>query len=631
VKSSAHHVVRHLQATVAAYPDQEALVYQAPGGFSSMTYTEVEERSNAYAQGFLAAGIRPGTKTILMVRSSPELFLICFALMKIDAIAVIVDPGMGVRRMLRCFRSVGAEAFIGIPIAHLVRLAFPRTFSTIRTSITVGPRLLWRGVTLQGLATQDEHPLTLSHVQPDDLVMINFTTGSTGPAKGVEYTHQMLDAMLHQVRETYSTQPQTSGLVTLPMFALFDLMVGCRTVLAPMDPTRPAQVNPQKIGDAIERFKVCHMFASPALLHRIAPYGQQHPKQFSSLRVVACGGAAAPLSVLDAFRNVLPAEATLHSTYGATEALPMASITYRELTENSQPGACLGLPNPGLRMEIIALDAGVLDTWTESLCLPPGEIGEIAVQGALASTHYHRAPAHNRTLKIPDPSGVWHRTGDLGWFDAHGRVWFAGRKSQRVRTPTGPRFTVPCEQVFNQHSDVYRSALVGHGAKGQQHPVMCVELAAPLGRRPRQELCVALRAMADEHEYTRGIQDILFHPKFPVDIRHNAKINRELLTRWAQRRLTPSRKGQLLKLFPLTSWVYLGVGLVWPFSSPLLTAAWWIIVFLNFAVHAAQLPAAFEAGRGAGHTRPKVAFFTILLGATYWKFLLAPLPAAEEV
>ena len=160
------------------------------------------------------------------------------------------------------------------------------------------------------------------------------------------------------------------------------------------------------------------------------------------------------------------------------------------------------------------------------------------MRGPQVSRAYLNRPEANRMAKIADPDGgVWHRMGDVGYRDTSGRIWFCGRKSHRVVTPTETLYTIPVEGVFNTHPDVFRTALVGIGNKGAQRPVLCVELEAGMGRGEQERIRRELLELGSGHPHTREIREILFHPAFPVDIRHNAKIFREKLAVWAERKL----------------------------------------------------------------------------------------------
>jgi acyl-coenzyme A synthetase/AMP-(fatty) acid ligase len=315
-------------------------------------------------------------------------------------------------------------------------------------------------------------------------------------------------------------------------------------VIPEMDFTRPGRVNPRKIVGAINKYGVTNMFGSPALIDRVGRHGEREGNKLPSLRRVISAGAPVPAKVIERFTGMLNPGVEIFTPYGATEALPVCSIGGAELLgetrriTDSGGGVCVGRPVPGIRLEIIHISDDPCPVWQESLRVPPGRIGEIVVQGDQVTREYYNRPDADLLAKIADPAtnGLLHRMGDLGGVDESGRIWFCGRKAHRVITPEETLFTIPCEAVFNTHPDVYRTALVGVGEPGSQIPVLCVELekGKPIDRaKVRRELLEIGRS----HIHTHAIETILFHRGFPVDIRHNAKIFREKLARWAAGRL----------------------------------------------------------------------------------------------
>jgi len=202
-------------------------------------------------------------------------------------------------------------------------------------------------------------------------------------------------------------------------------------------------------------------------------------------------------------------------------------------------GVCVGRPVKSITLAIIAISDGPVDAWSDELTLPAWEVGEITVRGPQVSKEYLNRPEATRMAKIPDQSGgVWHRMGDVGYLDGSGRIWFCGRKTHRVQTLKGTIYTIPVEGVFNTHPKIFRTALVGLGLKGSQQPVLCVELETK-ATKPEQELIRReLLELGSRYPHTKQIREILFHPAFPVDIRHNAKIFREKLAVWAQGELS---------------------------------------------------------------------------------------------
>jgi len=511
--------------------------------YSHLTFSQLEREAGRFANGLVNIGITRGTHTILMVKPSLEFFALIFALFKIGAIPVVVDPGMGVQRMVMCLKSTRPRAFIGIPMAHVVRTVFRHQFRTVRAWVTVGRRWFWGGTGLHQLRGADAMEFKPAETLRDDAAAILFTTGSTGPAKGAVYTHGNFDAQLEQIRNHLAFGSDEIDLSTFPLFALFYPALGITAVIPDMDPTRPARVNPERILEAITNQGVTNMFASPALLNRVGRYGEEHRIKLPSLRRVISAGAPVSADVIARFSSMLCGDAEIHTPYGATEAVPIISITSREILTETRHlseagfGICIGRPINGIAVRIISITDRPIEHWSEDLVTAEGEIGEICVQGALVSRGYHDNPAADRLSKIKDGNGFWHRMGDLGWLDKKGRIWFCGRKNHRVVTAAGTLYTVPCEGIVNTHPQVFRSALVGVGRKLAQTPVMVIEQVKTDRTLTKGALAKELLALAAEHEITKGIQIVLFHSNFPVDIRHNSKIFREKLAAWAERKL----------------------------------------------------------------------------------------------
>ncbi len=538
-------IAHRLQHTAARMPSKRAVVQTAGRdsqdrmAYSHLTFAELDRASDRLALGLAHAGIVRGTKTVLMVKPGIDFFVLIFALFKVGAVPVVVDPGMGMQRMLRCLESTTPQAFIGIPAAHVVRAFFPRYFRSVKIAVTAGRRLFWAGTTLAHLSRHPWQPLTPAPTRRDETAAILFTTGSTGPAKGVIYTHGNFDAQIQQIQDHFAIADDEIDLPTFPLFALFDPALGMTAVIPEMDPRKPAQVDPQKIIGPIIHHGVTNMFASPALLNRVGRFGRRNDVRLPTLRRVVSAGAPVSPANIDQFAGMLSPSAEVHTPYGATEAVPIISIGSREILSETRTlseqgyGMCVGRPLAHTRIRIIRISDAAIAEWDDDLLVPAGEIGEIMVQGDLVTRHYHDNPHADALAKIIDGDGFWHRMGDLGWQDKQGRIWFCGRKNHRVVTPAGEMYTIPCEAVFNNHPQVFRSALVGIGAPPNQEPVICIERHAdgPAGRSDLLEK--ELLALGAENLLTATIQKVLFHPAFPVDIRHNAKIFREKLAVWA--------------------------------------------------------------------------------------------------
>lgn len=363
-----------------------------------------------YVKQFEKSGLSAHSRVIFAVGPGIEFYASLLALMKLNAVPILADPNMGLRKLLTCYRSANPHGMILKIGSHMTSLKFPWA-----------PKIL-----------------------PENMLAINFTTGSTGLAKGVVYTKVMFDAILNSVSKLYEHGPDSVTYSTLPAFGLIDLLLGATVLLKPSS-------------------SVTHVFTSPAFLDKI-PF-----LSMPNLKHVVCGGAPPrPEQIPN-----LPRGARFHVTYGATEALPIASTEFYQF-------GCLGKPVSGIEVKIIDQ--------------------EICVSGCSVSQSYYLNQEANQQYKFFLDNQFWHKTGDLGYFDASGQLWSLGRKSEVVHTKQGPLYTVPVEHFYNTYFKT-QTALVGIGPVGDQIPVICIE------KRRR----------------------------FPVDPRHQSKIKRHDLAKWAEK------------------------------------------------------------------------------------------------
>jgi acyl-CoA synthetase (AMP-forming)/AMP-acid ligase II len=510
----------------------------------ALSYRELDARSDRIAAALASAGIVRGTRTALMVRPSPELFLLMFALFKAGAVPVLIDPGIDRRALKECLDEAAPEAFVGIPLAQAARVVLGWARRSVRTVVTVGRRWFWGGDTLEALlARSHDAAFSIADTAPDDVAAILFTSGSTGVPKGVTYRHRHFVAQVEMLRTAFGIAPGGVNLPTFPPFALFDPALGLTSVIPDMDPTRPASADPRVLIDAMTRFGVSQMFGSPALLDTLSRYGETHQVRLDGVHRVLSAGAPVPPQVVARMQAMLPDGAQIWTPYGATECLPVAIIEGRELratrsATEAGAGTCVGRPVAPNEVRIIAIDDGAIGQWRDARLAAPQAVGEITVAGPSVTDEYFRRPQATALAKIRESLAdggerVVHRMGDLGYFDAEGRLWFCGRKTQRLECVDGPLYTEQVEPVFNTHPEVKRSALVGLGARSAQTPVLCVELDAGVAHAARERIEAELLNLGARLPHTARVQRVLFHPGFPVDIRHNAKIGREKLAKWA--------------------------------------------------------------------------------------------------
>ncbi len=506
-----------------------------------------------YAHGFTQFGVKMGDRVLLMFRVGVELTATIFALAKVGAVPVIIDPGMGREAFLRCVADAQPTGLIALPIVHALRRLAPASFKTIRWNVVVGNPAWLADTTLAALRSPCADPFPVAPTTLESEAGVAFTSGSTGTPKGVVYWHGMFKAQIEVLRNVVHIEEGEVDLALLASFIVFGPALGITTIIPDMDPTKPAEINPAYVAEAIQTFGVTNTFGSPTIWKRVVPYCLEHDIRLPSLKRVLMAGAPAPPTLIQPLvEQILSPTADVITPFGATEAMPLTWMSGRDIVRDtaartaSGAGTCVGRAIPGVDLRVIRISDDPIPTWDDALVLPagpigPATVGEVVVKGAMVTREYLNRPDKTAAAKIRDKDGVWHRMGDLGYFDAEGRLWFCGRKAHRVETAEGRLLPVPCESIFNAHPAVARTALVGVGPRGQQRAVLVVELKPEHGRTPleRQKMTLELLALGTEHPHTRPIRDVLFYPDvFPTDVRHNAKIQREKLAVWAEERLT---------------------------------------------------------------------------------------------
>lgn len=506
-----------------------------------------------YVGGLRAMGVQPGMRVVLMVPPSHELVRLVYALLQLGAVLVLIDPGIGIKNLGKCIAEAEPDVFIGIRKAQIARWLFGWGKRTLKQFITVR-QIRFTDAILRhdSIGPGKCYPFFIPQI--DDPAAILFTSGSTGVPKGAVYTHGTFTTQVDALQRIFGIEPGEIDLCTFPLFALFAPALGMTSIVPLMDFARPARVQPYNILGPAREFGVTNLFGSPALLNAVVGGVREFHEddqgfspdeddlsvhRIPRLKRVLSAGAPVSSNILEQFLKLIPDGVQIYTPYGATEALPVAVIGSDEVLLDTRhqtargAGTCVGRPVTGLDVRIIRISDEPIAAWSADLVLPPGEIGEIAVYGPQVTQEYFRRPDLTALAKIPDTSRgrKWHRMGDVGYFDEQGRLWFCGRKSQRVITPERTYFTDPVEGIFNAVPGVFRTALVGVKQNGVMMPALCVELER--GAKPPAVMCDELLQRGSEFELTRDIRTILFHPRFPVDIRHNSKIFREKLAVWA--------------------------------------------------------------------------------------------------
>lgn len=514
--------------------------------YSECSFQELNALCDRYAHALADYGIRKGDRVLMLVSPDIDLISMVFALAKIGAVPVVIDPGMPRKSYLRCVQDTAPTGFIGIPKAHLLRVLYPHTFQTITHPVVVGKPALFGAPTIESLVKAEEEPFECAEIDVNEEVAVAFTSGSTGVPKGVIFHQGVFLAQLDLLLNEIGIQPGEVDMPGLFSLSLFGPALGLAEVFPDMDITAPATLDPAKLVQLIQRKGVSNSFGSPTIWRIIAEYCEPRNIQLPSLKRILMSGAPVQPYLLKAYTKILD-DGETYTPYGATEALPLTLMSGSEILAETAAlseqghGMCVGYPVSTATLRLIGITDEVISAWSDDLVLPQGEVGEIVAKGPMVTRSYLNRPEKTALAKIYEDGEVWHRMGDLGYFDKKGRLWFCGRKSHRVETADGLLLPVPCEAIFNLHPDVYRTAVVGVGKLGQQTPVLVVEPRTgsyPFGKEAKESFATELLQLGAQHEHTRPIRAVLFYTKaFPVDVRHNAKIERLQLKAWAERRL----------------------------------------------------------------------------------------------
>jgi olefin beta-lactone synthetase len=514
-----------LQHNAESFPDKPVFIAAGRNSrWETITYRQLAQRADCFARGFSALGIEPGTRAALMAPPGVDFFALVFALLQGGIVPVIADPVMGLRNVTPCLAESAPRVYLGPPLTQAIRILFGWGRESLDWKLTPAE------VARAGMKAPARRP---SKMDPQNEAAVIYTSGSTGLPKGAIYTADNFAAQVEILSRALDLHGSEVDLPASPLFAIIDCLLGVTAVIPDMRFPAPAKVDPARMIAAIQTHGVDTMFVSPAALARLARWGAARGIKLEGLKKVLTAGAPAPVEIQEQFVHLLPPDGELFSIYGATEALPVSIVSSREILNETRyltargAGVCIGRPVEGMQVQILPMSDEEL---ASAQALPAGEIGEIAVHGPAVSGRYVERGGNNRLAKICTEDGeITHRMGDMGYFDEQGRLWYCGRKSQRVVLPAGVLFTEPVEGIFNAHPAVYRSALVGVEKAGVQEAWLWVELNPDTREMDRDRVRAELFDLAKSHEITRPVKNILFHPAFPTDVRHNSKIIREKL------------------------------------------------------------------------------------------------------
>jgi acyl-CoA synthetase (AMP-forming)/AMP-acid ligase II len=533
-------IASRLSQNAKIFPDKRAVVFPRINkrtghyDYSSLTFKELEILSNKFAISLTKLGLKKGDKTLLFMRPSLDYPAMTFALFKMGVIPVFIDPGMGKQNLLKCIKDSHPVALISEAEIHFIKFLYPSIFKSINMNVTTGKWTWGKMLSLKKMKAEKLQSFAALEILPEETAAILFTSGGTGTPKGVVYTHQIFSQQTSILQELFGLTMNDIDMPGFPLFSLFTIAMGMTSCIPDMDPSKPGECSPQKIVQNIQDQKPSFVAGSPAIWERVADYCIEHSILLPSIKYVVMFGAPVSTRLHLKFRPLLP-NGTTYTPYGATEALPVTNVSgdfilknTAHLTEEGK-GTCIGKAVSGVTIKIITPTHGAIEKIEDAEILSPNHIGEIIVKGPAVTREYMDLPEVTHEAKIRDSNNTfWHRMGDIGYLDESGNLWFCGRKSHIVETKKETLYSIPCEAIFNKHPAVKRSALVGLGTPGKQIPAIVIERkdGQYLSGKSRSLFESELLSVAKKYQHTKDIQRIYLSRSFPVDVRHNIKIDR---------------------------------------------------------------------------------------------------------
>ena len=519
-----------------------AVVEFEDGAITSASFAELSQRIDRLAVGLVNHGIAHGDRVALMIPPGIDLSVALYACWKIGAVIVLVDSGLGPKNMGRALKSSAPAFLIGVDRALQASnaLRWPGRRISVDQLSAVKQRLLRVETSLPQMEELGQGPVADRRPTPsdDDEAAVVFTSGSTGPSKGVVYRHHQIQAQRDLLRQLYNIGPDDRLVAAFAPFALYGPALGITSAVPDMDITEPATLTAVALGDAVAQVEATLVFASPAALTNVLD--TQHalrPPQveaMNAVRLFLSAGAPIAEELLHRTAEIFP-NASAHTPYGMTEVLPVADVSAQQLLANrtgpAGGGVCVGTVVPETWVRIYPLDAK--GEPEEDPTTTPDVLGEVVVHAPHIKDRYDRLWFRNH--RSSQPAG-WHRSGDLGVVDADGKLWIAGRLEHVITTAHGPLGPVSIEQAAQSVEGVALSAAVGVGPVGSQVVVIVLQLDEPALRWTEANASLRRQirsAVAQQYSPDIDVAAVLLAPSIPVDQRHNSKIDRRFIAQQA--------------------------------------------------------------------------------------------------
>ncbi len=553
-----NNILDKLSSTSDAFPDKIAFAFIRKGNkkkTDSISFRELDQKSDRAARYLSNRGFKDGLVTLVLARPSTEFVVLMYAMLKTGAVPLLL-PSIKIRKrsgrakLRKILNRAKPEGVIGsgalLAIRRILRLG-PRKLRTI--NVRNLKKFYSNSNNGSGFTSKKEIDWT------DVPAFVRYTTGSTGPPKGVIYSHGMLHSLLRTLESEGITSDdvffgRSGTLIIHPLIGITSVSIMAK----------PRHIRGQEIVETVSTWGATAAFLSPPSAIHLANYLESHaeshnqsPAMLESLTRIYVGGETISAGFVSTIETHLSEERSprggFRLVYGATEGFPLCQAHASTIIEThpkteSGMGFCLGEPVEGIMIRILSFE-DYNEQFDPSIASEvsgygPGSIGEISAMGpAVYSSLIGQDEIEfggPKTTAHDSLDGTnWHRTGDLGYLDQHGRVWIVGRKAHRVRSKNGYTLhTKQVEEIFN-HSLGIRTALVE--GPDNHWPVILVEKDNAPWNEMKKRLKEEAKRACGLLGYDGELTFLQYGGVFPVDSGHEAKIEREKLSNWAKHRL----------------------------------------------------------------------------------------------
>jgi acyl-CoA synthetase (AMP-forming)/AMP-acid ligase II len=513
--------------------------------YSHLTFRQLNQRSNELARGLQQAGVIRGTRAALQMLPGIEWFSIAYALLKIGAVPILLQPSLGMKKMARCIKAVEPQVLITEPIYQTIQMFNSGSFQSVHLHISTEKRWFSKGLSITDLQKNEPTSFQPAEMRSTDTGLIVFSTSCESEMpKPTVFTHGMLDAIIELFKSVMAVSLESTLVTTFPFFMILAPAMGIRQVIPESHSLKASKLDPRMLVETIWDYGVSHLLMSSTRLMMLTEFLKDESIFLPSIQRIASWGEPYPALELQRLHSYINEKTQIFPLYGMTEVPVVSTLGSHKIVSETQIktergfGLCQGKVVDGLEMRIIEVNDRPIDNWSDDLLVENGGIGELVVKGDAVSRQYYNNAKNDALHKIPDGKLMWHRTGDIGWLDTRDNFWFCGRKQDRVIiSEEDILYTIPCEAVFMQHERVYRCIIVGVGPIPYQTPVLIIELAPGDSGKYISTLTQELLDLAQAYPHTGNIRNILFRKCFPAHSLYHQKINRTQLTIWAAKKL----------------------------------------------------------------------------------------------